>query len=199
MPQATTASPPTLLDWNGVKVFASSAQAGTIFFVPAVPIPESDPKGRPAVSLVRSPMSKAMLQVGARFALTDSDLKSLQVWLLNRDNKTLPQLQPAPLAMTRAVLSLQASSGASQEIATSSTSLYPPYSAVFSATLSDLGGGLVAAALRSGQGGVLFVTYEFAAAGETVAVLGSGTLTRRADIASWFRDGSGAAHIQEIG
>jgi len=60
---------------DGVQ-FRAGDEPGTLFYIPAVPVPQRGELGRPAVTVVRTPKA-VMLQLGAQFALADSDLMGL--------------------------------------------------------------------------------------------------------------------------
>lgn len=141
-----------------------------------------------------------MLQAGALFTLTDQESTALIKQLIAANVSASPRLQPAPIGVSKASLLLSANTVQAHELSSSSSSLYPPYSAIFSATL-DAATGANAIAAVNGRSGVLFVEYRFTLPAPLAQRDKSltGTLSRRVDVASWFPGGSGAAHIQITG
>jgi hypothetical protein len=192
---ADTTLPVTI---NGVLLFAS-ADPETFVYVPARPIAQDGGSGRPAVSAVRTPKA-VLLQVGALFTLSNQDSVALTKHLIDAKLSSSPRLQPAPISIVKASLLLAVSDGQAREIATSSSSLYPPFNAIFSATL-DATSGAAAIAAINGRTSMLSVQYRFTLP-DALAQQGkslSGMQNRLADVASWFPGGSGAAHIQISG
>lgn len=191
---ATLSSPLTV---NGVLLFTSPGQPGTFLFVPAAPIPQDAGGGRPAVSAVRMP-NGVLLQAGALFALTAQDTAALTKYVAQLAPP--PRLKPAPISIVKASLMLTGSDGQAREIARSTSSLYPPFSAIFSTTL-DAANGAIAIAAINGRAGVLSIAYWFtlpdALARQRRDLIGP--QSRSADVASWFPGGSGGAHIQISG
>ena len=191
---ATLSGPATV---NGMLLFASPGQPGTFLFVPAAPIPQDGGGGRPAVSIMRLPKG-VLLQAGALFALNAQDTTALTKYVAQLVPSA--RLNPAPISIVKASLMLTGSDGQAREIARSTSSLYPPFSAIFSATL-DAASGAIAIAAINGRAGVLSVEYRFtlpdALARQRKDLIG--TQSRSADVASWFPGGSGSAHIQISG
>jgi hypothetical protein len=138
------------------------------------------------------------LQAGALFALNARDTTALTKYAAQLAPS--PRLNPAPIGIVKATLMLTGSDGQAHEIARSTSSLYPPFSAIFSTTL-DAANGAIAIAAINGRAGVLSVEYWFtlpdALARQRKDL--SGPQSRSADIASWFPGGSGSAHIQISG
>jgi hypothetical protein len=148
---------------------------------------------------VRTPKA-VLLQVGALFALSNQESVALTKHLIDAKLASSPRLQPAQINILKASLLLAVSDGQAREIATSSSSLYPPFNAIFSATL-DAASGASAIAAINGRTSVLSVQYRFTLP-DALAQQGkslSGMQSRLADVASWFPGGSGAAHIQISG
>jgi hypothetical protein len=197
MADAARKTLPTPLTIDGVLLFTLAD--GTLLYVPAHPVPQTGPNGSPAVSIVRTP-NAVMLQAGALFTLTDQENATLSKQLIAAKVSAAPHLQPAPVGVIKASLLLSDNTVQAHELSTSTSSLYPPYSAIFSATL-DAAAGANAIAAINGRSGVLFVEYRFTLPATLTQQDKSltGTLSRRADVASWFPGGSGAAHIQITG
>lgn len=189
-PSAKSQLAPSEID--GVRLYATADRPGTVFYIPATPSPQDDGSGRPAVSVVRTSQA-VMLQVGAQFTLT----AQRQAELLKRiGGSPPPNLQPAPITVRKAALLLAGQQGAERELSVSSSSLYPPFNAVFAATLGAEDGARAISAV-TGAAGQLFVDYTIVPPAEAqMAALGE--ISRRCDLADWFPAGSGKSHIQIV-
>ena len=196
MVDSTALQTPAPFSLDGVQMFGLEGQPGALFYIPAAPIAESDPRGLPTVSVVRTPKA-VMLQAGTRLALAPDAEAALKA-KLQQMNLQAFTLQPAALNVREAVLLLVDETGAEQTLASSKTSRFAPYAAIFSVTL-DAAKGARAISAVNGQKDVLFVEYRLAAAAGPLAAPISQELNRRADVASWFAPGTGAKHVQIVG
>ncbi|MBA3810273.1 MAG: hypothetical protein H0X27_01260 [Caulobacteraceae bacterium] len=189
MPQPPKA-PITPRDIDGVRLYAIADRPGVIFYIPAAPSPQDDGAGHPAVSVVGTAQT-VMLQVGAQFTLTAGTRAGL---LEKLGGKPAPDLQPAPISVRKAALLIADPHGAERELSTSSSSLYPPFAAVFAATLGAEEGARAIGAVN-GAPGQLFVDYTIVPPAEA-QMAGPGEITRRCDLAAWFPAATGRSHIQ---
>lgn len=181
---------------NGVQFFASSEQPGTLFYVPN-PVPELGPTGQPAVTVVRTPQN-VMLQVGARFTVPDSELAALKAQIAAARKSASIELQPAPLDVSGAALLLKDERGTLETLATSATSRFVPFNAVFSVSLDPARGSQAISAVN-GQRGILFVEYSFSLPANLRRRAVSDSDSRCADVAAWIARGGSGAHMHVVG
>jgi hypothetical protein len=128
------------------------------FYVDERVRPETDPSGRPAVTLLSSGTG-GVLQLGARWGPDEAELAALKTKLAESfpDVKaSFMRLVPAPAQVKEATLVTGGT--APKTLATSSTSGFPPYSAVFRAPVEGDDFAAVTSAL-GGATGRLFVRY----------------------------------------
>jgi len=81
---------------------------------------------------------------------------------------------------------------AETELASSTSSAFPPYAAIFNITLTPAQAAQVISAV-GGRRGVLFVDYTIRPAGTDAP------LVKRADVATWFAGTDGLTHIHAFG
>jgi hypothetical protein len=180
---------------EGVHVYGAADRPGSVFYVPEAPTAQEDGAGHPSVSVIRTP-ERVMVQVGARFTLTDAardQVVQKLAW------PKPPDLQPAPIQVRKAALMLTEPDGSERELATSTSSLYPPFNAVFSASLDAVEGARAISAVQGGQG-LLFVDYTISLPPAAAAAYAGApdTLVCRADLADWIAPGE-APHVTVIG
>lgn len=186
----------SLFELDGIALFADE-HAGVMRYVPAAPTPQLDPLGRPAVTVVCTPRA-VMLQLGAQFALSSADLAKLQARLADVKGIRHAELQPALINISVAALMLADQRGLLSDVATSRSSRFSPFNAVFSRSFSGDQGASVVGAV-GGRSGILFVEYRFALAADPYSEQTTPTMSRRTDVATWFPAGSGKTHVQFVG
>lgn len=193
---AAGGSDPIAFDINDVHFFAKPASPGALYYLPARPSPERDGQSPPKLMLIRSAQS-AILQLGTQFGLDASELAAARASIAAaRPELAQALLQPAAIRVRTVRVLLTDAGGAPQELKRASSSGYPPYTTVFSITLAPDQAAQAIAAIN-GRSGLLLVEYEFDLPDELAATLpgAPSSLTRRADVASWFPGDSGASHL----
>jgi hypothetical protein len=181
---------PDPFDIDGIHL-TPSGDGSTVFYLPAAPSPERGAGGKPTLAIFKTPQVTT-LQLGTQFGLTAEELSALatkiaaQVPTLANAN-----LQPAPLQVQKAAVLLADHTGAPSEIATSSTSAFPPYAAVFNAKLQAAQAAQAISA-AGGRRGVLFVDY-------TIVAQDGAPTVRRTDVAGWFFGTDGLSHVHVYG
>ena len=175
---------------DGVHL-APSEDGATVLYTPAAPSPERDKSGKPTLAIFRTPQV-ATLQLGTQFGLTPEEISALALKMAARAPVLAnANLQPAPLRVQKAALLLADQTGAASEIASSPTSAFPSYAAVFNAKLSAAQAAQAISA-AGGRRGVLFVDYTI------VAQDGAPTVSRT-DVAGWFSGTDGLSHVHTYG
>jgi hypothetical protein len=182
--------------FHGIHYYRSSDDPQTFFFQPEKPGAQKDPRGRPVLSLLASDQG-ALLQLGAEWGVDDQLLARFKHYLARHFHldPSLIRLSPAPLSVEKVVLALGDGAGNFDELATSSSSGYPPYSAIFNVKLTTEQKANVISALNSRRD-FLKITYLGLASlsgGEPVR------LEQSTDISDWFAGGSGLDHILAVG
>lgn len=191
---AQTEFPGFVLD--GIQIFADD-EAGVLRYIPAAPKPQLDTLGSPAVTVVCTPRA-VMLQLGAQFALSNAELARLQTRLAEAKGIQSAELQPAFINISEAVLILTDQHGSATDVATSPSSRFSPFNAVFSLSFrGDQGASVVGAV--NGRSGILFVEYRFALASDPFSEQPFPTMSRRSDVANWCPAGAGKTHVQFVG
>lgn len=140
--------------------FRHPSDANQFYYLPGDPAPQRDSRGNPAVSLMAT-SDFAMLQVSSQWQVTDSQLDALKADLQSQTNIPADALRlaPAPVQIEAVELRLTTSTGESEVLATSKSSGYAPFSAVFSVTLSAEQKAQAIAAL-GGRADLLWVSYR---------------------------------------
>ena len=180
---------PDAFDIDGIR-FAPSDDAATLFYLPAAATPELDAAGRPTLSIFRMPQATT-LQLGAHFDLDAATLAALPARLAAQvPALATARLQPAPMTVRKAAVVL--AGDAETELASSTSSAFPPYAAIFNITLTPAQAAQVISAV-GGRRGVLFVDYTIRPAGTDAP------LVKRADVATWFAGTDGLTHIHAFG
>lgn len=156
-------------------------------YVPLTPGPQRSSSGDVALTVI-STEGFAMLQLGTQWAASDATLTTAQTQIAAQ--RGLPdassiRLTPDLLRVERAVLWLHTAAGSTTELATSTTSQMPPYSAVFNVRLDAEQQARVLSAL-GGSRDTLGVTYH------------TDTISATTDVADWFTGNGGLAHVQRI-
>lgn len=153
------------------------------YVVPLEPQPELNGAGNPML-MVLPAGDGALLQLGTQLGPEGGSVERLRQELRRRldlDNQAAVQIRPAPLQVERAALLVAGSPETPaelSELAQSSTSGFPPYTAVFNAPI-DAGQRAAVASAQAGQEGRLQVRYEVR--------LGQRSLGLVTDAASWPR------------
>jgi len=119
--------------------------------VPAAPRPELAPNGRPTLALWVIP-PRPRLQLGTRWELTPEDLDSVRAAVVARHPATDPNISSAPVEVDEVALLIGDGAHAPAQLATSSSSGFPPFAAVFSIELDDAQAALVTSALNGARG-----------------------------------------------
>jgi hypothetical protein len=178
--------------FEGITYGQDPADPLSFSYLPGSPGPQRGADGAPSVScLVAGPMT--MLQVGAEWGASEAQLGRLRRHL-GRERGLDPErikLHPAPVRVERVELRLADAAGAAQTLASSESSGYPPFSAIFSVQLDEAQKAQALAAL-GGRAGLLTVAYITAGPGGQPLELAT-------DVASWFGGGSGMDHVQIVG
>jgi hypothetical protein len=138
-----------------------------------------------------------MLQLGTQFTLTQAEQEAALAHIADQfPALASARLQPAPLTVQKVAVLLADEAGKPFELKSSTSSGYPPYTAIFSIQLSQDQAAQAIAAIN-GRSELLFVDYTINVPNEVAATL-AGTpncLTRRCDVARWFRGAEGITHL----
>jgi hypothetical protein len=192
---------PSAWDIGGVHVYVAPGDApGRVRYVPGAPTPQLDSEGRPALMLVDTGTT-AVLSLGTRLDLDAAQRNDLEVALLvDLPGADRIDFQPAPVTVGPATLSIADGSGALQPVISAPSLGTPPYNATFSVQLTGDQRTRALAAL-GGTAGLLKVDYPLTLPPEVAATFDSApaTLVRTTDVASWFPNGAGSAHVQHVG
>ena len=185
-------STPEAFDIEGVLISAKPDDPSTLFYLPAAPTPELDPSGKPTLSVLKLPQS-TMLQIGARFALPpNGEAALLRAIAVQYPTLAGARLQPTQVKVTKAAVLLADEKGSIAELATSPSSAFSPYAAIFSIRLSPAQAAEVISGV-GGRKGVLFVDYTIVPAGTDTPEV------KRCDIATWFAGTDGLTHVRALG
>ena len=145
---------------NGVRCFQSSDDPSLFFFVPANPGPELDSQNRPTLLMLVSGTG-AILQLGSNWKVDPSVLQALRSEAAKRhpefDAATI-RLSAGASSVQKVILSLGDGRGSFDVLQSSSSSGFPPYSAIFNARLTAQQKELAVAALN-GRSGFLKIAY----------------------------------------
>ena len=138
----------------------SENEPGTFYFIPGDPGPELTPSGAPAASMILSD-SAGILQLGVHWDVTPDQMKALQEHLRRQfpELSSSPQLRMEALSVEAVKLALTMPDGTSTELATTSSSGYLPFTALFNLTLDGARYTQTRLAI-TGQPKVLKVSYE---------------------------------------
>ncbi len=181
--------PPLPYDIDGVGVWRDTADPTTLYYLPAIPVPELNPGGKPCLHLLETP-EQGTLQLGTQFILRPDSEAALKV-RIEALNPALGcvRLQPLPLQVLKAAVVLADESGTETELGAAKSSAFPPFATVFSLALTPAQAARASLAITGGQG-ILFVEY-------TVQPRVSDTPeTRRCDVARWFLGNEGQSFIR---
>jgi hypothetical protein len=191
---------PAVWDLRGVHLYASPGDPpGLVRYVPGEPVPQLDDRGRPALQFLDTGAA-AVLSLGTRLEVTDSQRADLEVDLLEKlEGVDRIDFQPAAFTVGPVTLSLGDGTGLYQPLATASSVGAPPYATTFSVKLS---GDQITRALAAlgGAPGICKVDYPLTLSPEVASTFDGApaALVRSTDVATWFPDGSGNAHIARV-
>ena len=195
------AAAPHVWDLDGVHVYALPGDpAERVRYVPGDPAPQLDSQGRPTLMLVDTG-DVALLSLGTRLEISDAQRNDLEVALLEQlANVERIDFQPAGFTVGAVTLSLGDGAGLYQPLATTPSMGAPPYNATFSVQLRGDQRTRARAAL-GGQPRLLVVAYPLTLPPDVAATFNGApaSVIRTTDVASWFPNGGGTAHIQKIG
>jgi hypothetical protein len=183
-----------------VALVADPQTPGLVWYYPTCPAAETDDDGRMAVTLLMIGTT-ASLSVGATLAVSAAELDAAATTSRSLvDDAVTVRLQPAPLTVRQARLELIDQHGEHAVLATSTSSGYPPFQAVFSAQLEPAAAAQAASALHGGSGH-LIVTYDIEVnlpateeqqpAGPRAASTLGRSFTLQTDVSTWFPSGPG--------
>ena len=185
-------------EFQGIFCQRSPADPSTFFYLPGEPEPETDPMGRPTLTLWVSDR-ESRLMVGTRWAVDAERLEELRLHIAETFEDLEPaliRLSMAPVTMEGVTLSLGDGEGNFKEIKTVKSSGYTPFSAIFNEQFPEEETSGVTAALN-GREGFLKVSYVGVLAGEvTVKVSIAGDVEE--DIAGLGEDVSFARCLEQI-
>lgn len=172
-------------DIGGLRCFPSAREPDTWNYVPVAADLQRDEAGRPMLALTDSG-SGAYLLFTARWSADAAALEALRTEIASRTGSPDPaaiRLSFAQVSEPVCLALLGDGRGAFDTAATSATSGYPPYHAVFQLFLETERLARVRAAL-CGQAGFLAVEYRAELA---VPVRARGTFTAPPDLFAWIR------------
>ena len=152
---------PDSFEFEGLLCFAQQPSKHSYYYLPLQADVDRDADGRPMFSLIAFG-ALGYLMCTAVWRAADRALEALRNEIARRNDFGDPstiELAFAPVDMARCDLLMGYSSGEFQTIATNSTSGLPPYSAVFSVTLTEEQFASAAAAVN-GQAGYLAIEYD---------------------------------------
>jgi hypothetical protein len=179
--------------------YSQSGRHDTLYFLPSVPVPELDTLGRPTLTLLKTPQT-SILQLGAQLTMSAAALSTAAAEIARQQPSfASAQLQPGFVTVHEVNLMLADPSGAATTLKTSHSSGFPPYNVVFSVTLTPAQTAAAESAIM-GRTGLLFVDYKISLPPELKVSLGGEIepLIRSTDVANWFSDGDGSAHLQNL-
>jgi hypothetical protein len=148
--------------FQNISYRRSEDDPATFYFIPGDPEPELSPSGAPAANMILSG-SSGILQLGVHWSVSQEEMKALQDYL-QREFPQLnspPQLRMEPVAVEAVKLALTMPDGSSTMLATTGSSGYLPFAAVFNVVLDGSRYSQTRLAM-AGQQKVLKVSYEIA-------------------------------------
>lgn len=162
----------TFSELAGVRYYRSESDPETFVMLPDAPVPQRDPRGRPALTLWVD-RAGARLQLGCRWEVGAERLAALKRELLRLHPELSPpllRLQPASLGAVCAELALGDGVAEAAPVASTSSSGFTPYAAVFNVMLDDAQREQALAALH-GRANFMTLTYRGALAGNVTATV----------------------------
>ncbi|RAJ96065.1 hypothetical protein LX87_03815 [Larkinella arboricola] len=145
--------------FNGLRYFKNPDEENGYYYLPEQPKPQTDPDGKPTLSLIVMG-GNGFLQLGTVWEADAVTLEELRSHIANERNEPAAaiQLNFAPVEVEKVEVVLKTGSE-EKVLATSSSSGYPPFSAIFSAAVTKDDQNAVVAALHQ-QKDVLRVDYH---------------------------------------
>lgn len=174
--------------------YRDRATPDRFYYIPGEPTPELSPNGAPTLSLWVTDLD-ARLQLGVQWTVSAAEEESLRRTIALRHpplTAAALQLQPAPLQVQSVDLLLGDGQTPMQPLATTPSSGFPPYIAIFGVALDAEQKHQAIAALH-GRTGFLAVRYRITVKHEQGSWLTDERLT---DIGNWFVTRQGSDHIQ---
>jgi hypothetical protein len=148
------------IEIDGVILYQAEDEPHTWLYLPGKPMPEMSGRGRPTLHLYVSP-SGGILQLGAQWTVPPTTLDHLRSEIAQRSGQEEAEirLQAALAAVNQATVEIGDGKGSSSAVATSASSGFPPFSAIFRASLDIEKKNAVVASLN-GRAGFLTVRYQ---------------------------------------
>ncbi len=149
------------LEVDGIHCFRVGDGGLSFQYVPGEPSPAPDPAGQPTISLWMIP-PQPMLQLSTRWQVGDDQLQKLRNAIHERNPGADPnavQLSLAPLSVERVVVSMGDGAGEMNEVASATSSGFPPFQTVFSLRIDQDHAAWAASAL-AGARSQLQVSYH---------------------------------------
>lgn len=182
--------------FKDVLCYPDLDEAGRFYYLPRCPIPDRDSSGRPVLTLWLGE-SISWLQLGAQWNAEEAALQALPAEIARRFpgrglSESTIRLTPGQAMVESVRLMIGNGAGQFADLQTSSSSGYPPFSALFNTTLTPEQRSQATGALN-GNPDYLKITYF-----GRIHQSAKGTVQHQAsvDLSTWFPAGSGADHIQ---
>jgi hypothetical protein len=158
---------PACIEIDGVTLYEEEGGSNTWRYIPGRPIPEIASNGRPTLHFYAS-TSGGILQLGAQWTVAPALLEKLKKEIAQRAGRAEAEilLQPASASVKQVTVETGDGKGSMVVVATSSSSGFPPYNAIFRIPTDTAKRDAVVAALN-GRSGFLAVRYY---AGATLKV-----------------------------
>lgn len=147
--------------FRGIYYYQSKDDPATFFYIPEKPCPEKDPGGKPTLTLWVSDQG-AILQLGTRCGVNADQFKDILKHVAGQfpdlDSASI-RFMPIMASIREATLSIGDGTGKFTDVQTTSTSGFPPFSALFNVSLTAEQKTRAVAAL-SGHQGFLRIAYR---------------------------------------
>jgi hypothetical protein len=190
----------TAFDIDGVHFYGRTDSADTLYYLPGEPIPEADSLGRPTLMLLQTP-TVSILQLGVQFTLSNASQKAALTKIAAQQPAfASARLQPVFVTVGKVAVLLADNSGNFTDLKSSISSSFPPYTTVFSLSLTAAQTAQVVGALN-GRSGLLFVEYTITVPAEVAATMNGASVqqVRRTDVGKWFPGNDGVSHLRLAG
>ncbi|MGV0025918.1 hypothetical protein [Phormidesmis priestleyi] len=151
---------PQGFDYQGIYCYPSQTDASSFYYIPGTPISQRTSQGSPTISLMALDQF-ALLQISSEWEVSPEQLEALRKTIASHYNQTDVHLQPAPITVESVTLSLKNQQGEFEALASTQSSGYVPFSAVFSVQLTNEQKAQAIAAFN-GRDDQLRVTYKAA-------------------------------------